>query len=149
MSAAASIALLLASLTPAAPQYFDGQLVWPDQNSAPVFNEAAKCGLDVEQLTVTEDLYRQLPGSDLEQAELDKRVAEVAEKAGFSKDAAGSQISREFIRNLLTSRVLMRLSYDGGGDEAGMPCVIDWLKSQGFSSISATEADAIRAARND
>ncbi|MFZ9396745.1 MAG: hypothetical protein ACO25F_11880 [Erythrobacter sp.] len=130
-------------------QLFDGRVLWSDGQSNPVFDQAGNCGLEIDALVVSEERYRVLPATETEEAALDLQVGKLAEQAGLGSDPAMNQVSREFIRNLLISRVLMQLVYQGDGVAGGMACLTDWLVAQGFTRITAKEADAIRAARND
>lgn len=128
---------------------FDGPMMWSASGASQVIDKAERCGLDTEALRVTEEVYQSMPRTEEESVALEARLLEIGELAGFGRDPTQSSVSREFLRNMLTSRVLMTLNYEARGGEEGMTCVERWLTDEGFRRVGADEADAIRASGLD
>lgn len=144
-----SLAMLYPSNALADDPAFDGQLMWGAFGASPVIEKAERCGLNAEALRVTQEVYRSMPRTDEERVALEARLLEIGELAGFGRDPTQSSVSREFLRTMLTSRVLMTLNYEAQGGREGMTCVERWLTDEGFRRVRADEADGIRASGLD
>ncbi len=144
-----SLAILYPSNALADDAAFDGPMMWSGFGPSHVIDKAERCGLDAEALRVTQEVYRSMPRTDEERVALEARLLEIGELAGFGRDPAQSSVSRDFLRTMLTSRVLVTLNYEARGGQEGMTCVERWLTDEGFRRVGADEADAIRASGLD
>lgn len=144
-----SLAMLYPSNALADDPAFDGPMMWSASGASQVIDKAERCGLNAEALRVTQEVYRSMPRTEEERVSLEARLLEIGELAGFGLDPTQSSVSRDFLRTLLTSRVLMTLNYEARGGEEGMTCVERWLTDEGFRRVGTDEADAIRASGLD
>jgi hypothetical protein len=140
-----SVALLWPANARADDVAFDGPVLWTEQGTSLVFDQADRCELDVEALSVTQELYQATPHTDEARAALDARLLQIGELAGFGPDPAQRSVSRAFLRTMLTTRVLLTLNYGVRGGQEGVGCMARWLESEGFRRIDANEAETIRA----
>lgn len=140
-----SLAMLYPSNALADDNAFDGPLMWSAFGASPVIDKAERCGLNAEALRVTQEVYRSMPRTDEERFALEARLLEIGELAGFGRDPTQSSVSRDFLRTMLTSRVLVTLNYEARGGQEGMTCLERWLTGEGFRRVGADEADGIRA----
>jgi len=131
------------------PVLLDGPAIWSEEIGSPISDQARSCGLDPELLAITVQDYRVLPTTEADKARLEQKVAQISAVAGFNSAPASHQISRDFIRKILISRMILRLDYDGKDADKGMACLTDWLVGEGFQTITEGKAEAILKARND
>ncbi len=124
---------------------FDGPVLWTEYGATPVLDQADRCGLDTEALSITQELYQAAPRNDEERAALDARLLQIGELAGFGPDPGQRSASRAFLRAMLTTRVLMTLNYGARGGQEGIACLARWFMSEGFREIDANEAETISA----
>lgn len=122
---------------------FEGATIWSDDSYGAIWDQGDKCGLDREKLVIFLEVYTVTPQGADEEAALDAKVAQIAAATGFGSDPADNQVSREFIRNLLMSRTILDLEYEGKGAAKGFSCLTEWLSTEGFSPITPAEVDAI------
>lgn len=140
-----SLAMLCPSNAMADEPVFDGPIMWSAFGASPVVDKAERCGLNTEALSVTQEVYQSMPRTDEERVALEARLSEIGELAGFGRDPTQRSVSRDFLRTMLTSRVLMTLNYEAPGGQEGMICLEQWLTDEGFRRVGADEADGIRA----
>lgn len=136
----------LAALWPAAALAdeiaFDGPVIWTEFGANPVLDAAQRCGLNTEALGVTQEIYQPPLTAYEDHAALETRLLQMGELAGFGRDPGKRSVSRAFLRKMLTSRVLVTLTYEARA--GGMACLERWLTGEGFRRVDATEAEAIR-----
>lgn len=143
-AAVVAIALLFPVNAMARDAFYDGPILWIESRTNPVFDQAKRCGLNVEALRVTEQVYQVTPRTDEQAAALETRLLEIGELAGFGRDPAQRPISRAFLRTMLTTRTLMTVNYEAPDDRDGLTCLGRWLAAEGFRQVGAAEADDIR-----
>lgn len=140
-----SVALLWPANARADDIAFDGPVFWTEFGASPLFDQAESCGLSIEALGFTQELYQAAPRTDEERAALDARLLQIGQLAGFGSDPSQRSVSRAFLRNMLTTRALITLNYGARGGQEGIGCIARWLESEGFRRIDANEAETIRA----
>jgi hypothetical protein len=126
-------------------EVFDGPVFWSESGVSPLLDQAQNCGLDAGALSVSQEIYEMSPLTDADRAAMDVRLAAIGDLAGFGDDPAQRSVSRAFLRKVLTSRMLLTLTYEVSGRQAGMACLGRWLAQEGFRRVRADEADALRA----
>ena len=148
IATALAVTLMVAISHPAraaAPPALEGPIPWAENFSSLALDQAVACGLDVEVFAFTHIPYTAQPRTPADEHITEQRLAEVVRAAGMDSNPANSQISREFIRKLLSTRWLVQFEYGGGAEaDMGLACLADWFVGQGFQRITKADADRIR-----